>query len=65
MEHIDGWAITIGDQACRFFSRNGHDGLEGILCSDGSYSAGWRVIAATVAVAVVGFIFFKLLKPNN
>ena len=63
MKDIDGWAITIGDQACRFFSRNGHDGLEGIFCSDGSYSAGWRVIAATVAV--VGFIFFKLLKPNN
>lgn len=65
MEELDGWAISIGDRACRYFARNGHDGLEGIFCSDGSYSAGWRVIAATIGVLVVGFILFKLLKPNN
>ena len=65
MGGLDGWAIVVGDSVCRYFGHNNHDIMQGIFCSDGSYSAGWRVIAATVAVAVVGFIFFKLLKPNN
>lgn len=65
MEELDGWAITIGDKACRYFARNSHDALEGIFCSDGSYSAGWRLLAASLAVLVGGFILFKLLKPNN
>jgi len=65
MEQLDGLAIAIGNKACRFFSRNGHDGMEGIFCSDGSYSAGWRLVAAGVIIVVLGFSLFKMLKPNN
>lgn len=65
MEELDGWAVVVGDNACRYFSRNGHDGLEGLFCSDGSYSAGWRVLAAALAIAVISFLLFKMLKPSG
>ena len=65
MEKLDGWAVTVGDETCRFFSRNGHDGLRGLFCSDGYYSAGWKVLGASVALVFVGFILARLLKTSH
>ena len=64
MDQIDGWAIVIGDNACRYFAQHNHDALEGIFCSDGSYSAGWRLFAASVALTVLGVVLFKMLRPG-
>ena len=64
MDFLDGWAIAIGGSACRFFARNGHDALQGMICADGSYSAGWKVFAGVLALGLTGYFMFRLLKPG-
>ena len=65
MEWLDGVATSIGGSTCRFFNSNGHEALVGIFCSDGYYSAGWRVFAAIIILAIMGFVFFNFLRPNR
>ena len=62
MEFLDGWAIAIGDSTCRYLSSHGHQGLQGLFCADGAYSAGWRVIFAAIAVSVVTYIVYRMVR---
>lgn len=54
MELLDGLAMTVGQSACRFLSRNDHQSFGQFLCSDGDYSAGWKLIVASMVL--VGFV---------
>ena len=62
MGFLDGWAITIGDSTCRYLSRHGHQGLQGLICSDGAYSAGWRMVAAAIGLSIVTYVLYRMLR---
>ena len=62
MEFLDGWAISIGDSTCRYLSSHGHEGLRGLICSDGSYSAGWRVVVVAVFLAIVTYVVYRTVR---
>ena len=62
MDYLDGWATLIGDSTCRFFSERGHAGLERLFCSDGSYSAGWRLFAAAILLSVVTYFVYRMMR---
>lgn len=61
---LDGVAISIGDTVCRFFTRNGHMGLNSLICSDGYYSAGWRVFGVAVMLGFLVFFMLRMLRPS-
>ena len=65
MGDLDGWAISIGESTCRYLAGHGHDGLRSLFCSDGAYSAGWRVVAAVVAIAIMTLVLVRGLRPNH
>jgi len=50
MEQLDGLARSVGQNACNYLSQNGHDTMGGFLCSDGDYSAGWKLIVAMLVI---------------
>lgn len=54
MEQLDGLAASVGATACGFLFRNGHDTVHEMLCSDGYYSAGWRLFVS--ALVLLGFV---------
>ena len=60
----DGWAISVGESTCRYLSTRGHDGLARLFCSEGAYSAGWRIFAAVLAIAVISYVFVKFARPG-
>lgn len=53
MEQLDGLATRIGQATCHFLSGTGHDTVDRILCSDGYYSAGWKMLVVALVVAGV------------
>jgi len=55
MEQLDEMAISIGQSSCLYLGDKGHDSLQQLLCSDGNYSAGWKLIAA--ALVIIGLVF--------
>ena len=61
---LDGLAISIGGSVCRFFVRNGHYGLNSLVCSDGYFSAGWKVFGATVMAILLAFWMTRLMRPS-
>jgi len=46
MEQLDDVARSVGQSACGFLFRGEHDTVSAILCSDGTYSAGWKLLVA-------------------
>ena len=46
MEQLDELAISIGQSSCAFLNARGHETVRDLLCSDGEYSAGWKLIVA-------------------
>lgn len=46
MDELDGLAMQIGETVCQSLVRSGHLGAFQTLCSDGSYSAGWKLLVA-------------------
>lgn len=64
MTDIDGWASSIGEAACRYLSRAGHDTMNGLLCSDGNYSAGWKLFISLVVALGLGVALFRFFRPN-
>lgn len=62
MEFLDGWAMSIGDWSCRYMGRHGHDGLQGLFCSDGAYSAGWRVVTAILVILILAYVLVRNLR---
>ena len=62
METLDGWAMSIGDSSCRYLGRHGHDGLQGLFCSDGAYSAGWRVVIAILVILILAFVLVRMFR---
>ncbi len=65
MEWLDDLATSIGGSTCRFFTSRGHRAAVDLFCSDGYYSAGWRVLGAIVIISIMGFVFWSFLKPNR
>lgn len=65
MGDLDGWAISIGESTCRYLAGHGHDGLRSLFCSDGSYSAGWRVVIAFFVVAILTLVLYRGLRPRH
>ena len=61
---LDGIAISIGDSVCRFFARNGHMELNSLICSDGYYSAGWKIFGVAVILGFMAFFFTRMLRPS-
>lgn len=54
MEQLDELALSIGQSSCAFLNSHGHDAVRNLLCSDGEYSAGWKlVVAGLVFLGVV------------
>lgn len=64
MNEIDGWATKIGEVSCRYLSRAGHDTINGLLCSDGSSAAGWKLFAAMIVSMFLGVVLFRMFRPN-
>lgn len=64
MEYLDRWAVSIGDTSCRYLGRNGYDGLQGMICSDGAYSAGWRIIIATLLILVLVYVGMRMFRTS-
>jgi hypothetical protein len=64
MNEIDGWATKIGEVACRYLSRAGHDDINGLLCSDGSSAAGWKLFVALIVSMILGVALFRVFRPN-
>jgi hypothetical protein len=64
MNDIDGWAVTIGETACRYLSRAGHDNMNRLLCSDGTYSAGWKLVISLIVAMALGVVLFRVFRPN-
>ena len=50
MERLNGLATRIGEVTCQYLWRNGYDTAEQLLCSDGAYSAGWRMLGVTMVL---------------
>jgi len=63
MEQLDGWAVTTGEAACRFFSRNDHDTFYRLMCSDGSSAAGWKLFAMALIFMLVSYGLWRLFRP--
>lgn len=61
---LDGLANSIGGAACRFFIRNGHDGLNSLMCADGYYSAGWKVFGAVIVLGLTVFWMTRMIRPS-
>ena len=64
MNEIDHWAMTIGETACRYLSRTGHDSVNRLLCSDGTYSAGWKLFISFVVALALSVVLFRVFRPN-
>jgi hypothetical protein len=64
MEWLDGWAIAVGDTACRYLSRNDHDTLFQFLCDDGSSPAGWRMFGYALVFVAGSGLLWRLLRRN-
>jgi len=62
MEFLDGWAIAVGDSPCRYMARHGHQALEGLFCSKGAYSAGWRLFFAAIFLAIITYVLYRMLR---
>lgn len=63
MEELDGWAVSIGNTACRYLSRNDHDTLYQALCSDGSSSAGWKLVVFVFLFVGVSVGLWRFFRP--
>jgi hypothetical protein len=50
--------------ACRYLSRAGHDNINGLLCSDGSSAAGWKLFVALIVSMILGVVLFRVFRPN-
>ena len=61
---LDRVATSIGGSVCRFLARNGHIELNSLICSDGYYSAGWKVFGITVMLGFVVFFVTRMLRPS-
>ena len=64
MHEIDDWAMSIGETACRYLSRAGHDNMNRLLCSDGTYSAGWKLFISFMVALALGVLLFRVFRPN-
>jgi hypothetical protein len=64
MNEIDGWATRIGEVACRYLSRTGHDNINSMLCSDGASAAGWKLFIALIVSMILGVALFRVFRPN-
>ena len=63
MRELDSWAVAMGETACRFLSRNDHDTVYQMLCSDGASAAGWKLFAGAVAFVIVSYGLWRLFRP--
>lgn len=63
MGELDDWAVALGQTACRYFSRNGHDGVYQAICSDGSSAAGWKLVFFAVVFVLVSIGLWRLFRP--
>ena len=54
MEQLDELATGIGQSSCAYLSYHDHEAVRVLLCSDGEYSAGWKLIVA-------GLVFLGLV----
>jgi len=63
MGELDGWAVALGQTACRYLSRNDHDTLYQTICSDGSSAAGWKLVFFGVVFVLVSFGLWRLFRP--
>lgn len=52
MDDLNTLAFRIGDAACQHLWRHGYRTTERLLCADGPYAAGWKMIA--VAMVLLG-----------
>lgn len=64
MGEIDRWANSIGETACRYLSHAGHDNMNRLLCSDGTYSAGWKLFISLIVALALGTAMFRFFRPN-
>jgi hypothetical protein len=64
MNEIDRWASNIGEVTCRFLSRDGHDTLNRLLCSDGTSAAGWKLFIGLILAMILGVALFRVFRPN-
>ncbi|MCX7348796.1 MAG: hypothetical protein NTZ54_04475 [Alphaproteobacteria bacterium] len=62
MERLDGWAVAMGETACRYLSRNDHDTIYQALCYDGSASAGWKLFICVLVLVAAGAGLWRLLQ---
>ena len=64
MEYLDRWATSIGDSTCRYLGSHGYDGLRQTFCSDGDYSAGWRVIGAVLGILACVYVGMRMFRTS-
>jgi len=59
MDELNGLATRIGEATCQNLWRGGYAVAERFLCSDGSYSAGWKILG--VAMVFLGLVLAWVL----
>lgn len=64
MDWLDGWAVAMGDTACRYLSNNNHDTIYQSLCDDGYSSAGWKLAAGVIMFLGISALMWRLLRRN-